>query len=89
MKPPLHPCFLVLILGLAPAWLGAQKLEVPDWAWPGTATHQQVPPPVDFHRPTKTWHAALGVFEGQSDVGGPLLPGSSSYDPSTQRYTLT
>ncbi len=61
---------------------------VPEWALPGSATHHQVPPPVGFHRPTINFATPLGVFEGQSDIGGPLLPGSASYDAVTKRYTI-
>jgi hypothetical protein len=31
----------------------------------------------------------LGQFEGESDVGGPKLAGSGSYDSATQEYTLS
>ena len=68
--------------------LSAQTPNVPDWALPGSATHKQVPPPTDFHRPTVTVTSPIGIFEGQSDVGGPLLPGSSFYDAATQQYTI-
>jgi hypothetical protein len=47
-----------------------------------------VPPPADFHRPTKSFATPLGLFEGQSDIGGPLLPGSASYDAGTKQYTI-
>lgn len=65
------------------------KIEVPDWALPGSATHKQVPPPLDFHRPALTNHTPIGIFEGQSDVGGALVPGSSRYNPSGKQYTIT
>lgn len=32
---------------------------------------------------------ALGIFEGQSDIGTVLHPGSAAYDPSRNTYTLT
>ncbi len=32
--------------------------------------------------------ANLGVFQGQADVGDPKNAGSSSYDPSSQTYTI-
>jgi TolB protein len=32
---------------------------------------------------------ALGLFEGQSDVGSVTPPGSANYDPATATYTLT
>jgi len=62
--------------------------QVPEWALPGSPTHQQVPPPADFHRPTVTFNTPIGIFEGQSDIGGPLVPGSAAYDPATKQYTI-
>lgn len=64
------------------------NVQVPDWALPGSATHKQVPPPPDFHRPTKTVNRPLGIFTGQSDVGAALVPGSSSYDKAKGQYTI-
>lgn len=64
------------------------KVEVPDWALPGSATHTQVPPPADFHRATRTSNTPLGIFEEQSDVGAALVPGSSSYNSATKQYTI-
>ena len=88
MKLPLRSVAAVLVLGATSCPLGARTPEIPDWAWPGSATHQQVPPPADFHRPTQNFATPLGVFEGQSDIGGPLLPGGASYDDATQRYAI-
>jgi hypothetical protein len=62
--------------------------SVPDWAQPGSATHKQVPPPADFHRPTTTFNTPIGIFDGQSDVGSAVVPGSASYDPTTNAYTI-
>ena len=62
--------------------------QVPDWALPGSPTHKQVPPPADFHRPAVTFNQPIGVFEGQSDIGGPLVPGSAGYDATTGSYTI-
>jgi len=62
---------------------------VPDWALPQSATHKQVPPPPDFHRPTRTDNSPIGIFDGQSDVGGALVAGSSSYNSVTNQYTIT
>src|SRR6478736_1292171 len=62
--------------------------EVPDWAQPGSATHQQVAPPADFHRATTTFNTPIGAFEGQSDIGSAVVPGSASYDPATKAYTI-
>ncbi|HVZ63174.1 MAG TPA: hypothetical protein VG936_01195 [Lacunisphaera sp.] len=89
----MNPRRLVVVLslaflpGLAPVW--AAGLEVPDWALPGSAKHKQVPPPAGFHRDTVTIAEPIGMFEGQADVGGPLLPGSASFDAATGRYTIT
>jgi hypothetical protein len=60
----------------------------PSWAEPGSPTHTQVPPPADFHRPSRTDQTPLGIFDGQSDIGSALVPGSSSFDPATGRYTI-
>ncbi len=62
--------------------------QVPDWAQPGSSTHQQVPPPADFHRPTVTFDKPIGIFENQSDIGGPLVPGDATFDPATKQYTI-
>jgi hypothetical protein len=59
----------------------------PAWAEPGSASHAQVAPPTDFHRPT-TFETPIGIFEGQSDVGSALAPGSASFDASTGKYTI-
>ncbi|MGB3628048.1 MAG: hypothetical protein WBA18_01035, partial [Terracidiphilus sp.] len=51
--------------------------SAPAWAQPGSATHTQVAPPADFHRPSRNFETPLGVFEGQSDIGAALVPGSA------------
>jgi len=87
---------LAVILWISPHWLSAQTTpaqttpvpDVPDWALPGSPTHTQYPPPADFHRPSKNFDTPIGIFEGQSDIGGPLVPGSASYDPATKEYTV-
>jgi len=89
MKLPRLPVLLALVIGSTPRALPAETPIVPDWARPGSSTHQQVPPPADFHRPTVTDAKPIGIFEGQSDIGGPLLPGDSSYDPAAKRYTIS
>jgi hypothetical protein len=66
----------------------SSPIELPDWARPGSDTHRQVAPPADFHRPTRTIEEPIGLFEGQSDVGGAVVPGHASYDPATQQYTI-
>src|SRR5215470_7053296 len=63
-------------------------VDVPDWALPQSATHKQVPPPADFHRASVTTSERIGQFDGQSDVGGALAPGSASYDPGAKTYTI-
>ncbi len=87
MTPP-RLYLLALIVSIAPQFLCAQTPEVPDWAQPGSATHQQVPPPAGFHRSSKTFATPIGIFEGQTDIGGALVPGSASYDASTKQYTI-
>jgi hypothetical protein len=62
--------------------------QAPDWAQPGSATHKQVAPPPDFHRPSTTFDTPIGIFTGQSDIGSALVPGSASYDPATGAYTI-
>jgi hypothetical protein len=77
-----------MVLCLAPQIALAQTTEVPDWALPASPTHQQVSPPKDFHRPARTTLEPIGIFEGQSDVGAALVPGSSSYDSTIKKYTI-
>jgi hypothetical protein len=60
----------------------------PAWAQPGSATHAQVAPPADFHRPSTNLEAPIGIFEGQSDIGSALVPGSASYDSVGRKYTI-
>jgi hypothetical protein len=80
---------VVCAASLAPFELDAQqKPEVPDWALPGSATHKQVAPPPDFHRPTKTIDGKIGIFDGQSDVGSALVEGSASFDAAAKKYTI-
>jgi hypothetical protein len=79
--------FLALVLCAAHPLI-CQTPAVPDWAQPGSPTHVQVPPPVDFHRPSKNFDTPIGIFQGQSDIGGPVTPGSASYDAATKRYTI-
>ena len=62
--------------------------DVPDWALPQSATHKQVPPPADFHRASVTFDTPVGQFDGQTDVGGALAPGSASYDAAAKIYTI-
>jgi len=91
------PTFVAVWLVVAAARLGypqtsqtpaPSKPEVPAWAQPGSATHTQVAPPPDFHRPSRNFDTPIGIFEGQSDIGSAVVPGSASYDASTQQYTI-
>jgi len=87
---------LALTLGAASHMLHAQAPTapvtappaVPDWAQPGSPTHVQVPPPADFHRPSRYFDTPIGVFQGQSDIGAAVVSGSASYDASTKQYTI-
>jgi hypothetical protein len=79
---------LVIILCTAPHLLFAQATPVPDWAQPGSPTHKQVAPPADFHRPSRNFDAPIGLFQGQSDIGAAIVPGSATYDARTQEYTI-
>lgn len=85
-------CSLLVFPALWCLSLGAQaqagQPQVPEWALPGSATHQQVPPPADFHRDTVTFNKPIGMFENQSDVGGPLVPGDATFDAATKQYTI-
>jgi hypothetical protein len=91
------PSMLILLLCVAPHLLRGQAAgspaaatpTVPDWAQPGSPTHVQVPPPADFHRPSRNFDVPIGVFQGQSDIGAAVVPGNASYDATTQQYTLT
>jgi hypothetical protein len=60
----------------------------PTWAQPASATHTQVAPPSDFHRPTTTFETPIGIFQGQSDVGSALVPGSATFDSAKGEYTI-
>src|SRR6201990_937785 len=63
--------------------------NVPDWALPQSSTHKQVAPPAGFHRASVTFDDKVGAFDAQTDVGGPLVPGSASYDATSGTYTIT
>jgi hypothetical protein len=67
---------------------GVRPPVVPSWAQPGSATRVQVPPPPDFHRPSRTFEIPIGIFDGQSDVGAALVPGNAAYNPVAKQYTV-
>ena len=71
-----------------PGTQGTTTPPVPEWAQPGSATHSQVAPPPEFHRPSRNFYTPIGIFAGQSDIGGAVVPGSASYDPGTKQYTI-
>jgi hypothetical protein len=76
------------MLCTAPHLLRAQAPNVPAWAQPGSATHVQVAPPADFHRPGRNFDAPIGLFEGQTDIGAAVVPGGAHYDAGTKQYTI-
>jgi len=95
----MRTCLLaaLAVLSVSPA-LGQSSLipppsppgiEVPDWALPQSPTHRQVAPPADFHRASVTFGKPVGQFENSSDVGGPLVPSTASYDPASKTYTIS
>lgn len=79
---------LHLLSAQAPATSAPPQSAVPDWALPGSPTHKQVPPPPDFHRPSRNIDTPIGLFEGQSDIGSALVPGSANYDAEAKQYTI-
>jgi hypothetical protein len=87
----LQAALLVLALNTAPLLLHAQAQTTPaapDWSLPGSPTHKQIPPPPDFHRASRNFDTPIGIFQGQSDIGAALVPGSASYDSATKTYTI-
>ena len=74
--------------GAAPSQPEASAPAAPDWAQPGSPTHKQIPPPQEFHRPTITFNTPIGMFTGQSDIGGPLVPARATYDAGAKQYTI-
>jgi hypothetical protein len=83
------PVGIMLSLAAAPILVAAQSPSAaPTWAQPGSATHTQTAPPSDFHRPSKTFETPIGIFDGQSDVGSAIVPGSASHDAASGQYTV-
>jgi hypothetical protein len=78
----------LLVCCAFPVAQAADPPAVPEWAQPGSATRQQVAPPADFHRASTHFATPIGIFEGQSDIGSAVVPGSASYDPATRQYTI-
>lgn len=82
---------IALALSAAPFLVHAQisaAPAAPDWAQPGSATHTQVAPPPDFHRASTNFDTPVGIFDGQSDIGSAVAPGSATYDRATKQYTI-
>ena len=71
-----------------PCLLRAQTPVAPAWAQPGSATQTQVAPPADFHRPGKNFETPIGIFDGRSDIGSAVVPGSANFEPGAKRYTI-
>jgi hypothetical protein len=88
MKTPRRLSLFVWIACATPLLSGAETPVAPEWSQPGSATRQQVAPPADFRRPSTHLAESIGIFEGQSDVGSALVPGSASYDAATGAYTI-
>jgi hypothetical protein len=78
----------VVNAGPATAADAPAKPQAPEWAQPGSATRTQVAPPQDFRRPTTTFNTPIGIFDGQSDIGTAVVPGSASYDAASGSYTI-
>ena len=60
--------FVLLVCATTPpvraqAGGAVQAPAVPEWAQPGSSTHVQVPPPADFHRPSRNFETPIGVFQ--------------------------
>jgi hypothetical protein len=83
---------LCVAFGGAPLLLGTQSgtapAQAPAWAQPGSASHTQVAPPPDFHRPARDYPGRIGIFDAQADVGGALVPGNASFDAASAAYTV-
>ena len=78
---------ITLCLGAASApRAGARRTAVGAAGLRRTTCRWRRPP--DFHRPSKNFDTPIGIFEGQSDIGSALVPGSASYDAATKQYTI-
>ena len=88
LRPSFYTFLLVAVVCVAPPLSGQTPQVAPAWSQPGSATHQQVAPPAEYHRPPVNFNTPIGVFEGQSDVGSPIVTGSASFDAATKQYTI-
>ncbi len=82
------PGFLVASILLESQTLSSPTQAAPAWAQPGSSTHTQTAPPSDFHRPSKNFDVPIGIFDGQSDVGSAVVPGSANYDAAAGQYAV-
>ena len=74
---------------VTPPAAGGTRPQAPEWAYPGTATRTQVPPPPDFRRASTHFKTPIGIFDGQSDIGTAVVPGRASFDAASGTYTIT
>jgi hypothetical protein len=92
MKLLCSSLLLTSFIFTSPHFASAQAAQsapaVPAWSQPGSPTHVQTAPPPDFHRPSRDFDTPIGLFEGQSDIGSAVVPGSAAYDPATRQYTI-
>ena len=88
MKTTVFACLTLAAFNASAMRAQSPAPVVPDWSLPGSPTHKQVAPPPDYHKPSKDFVAPIGVFDGQSDIGGPAMAGSASYDGATKQYTI-
>jgi hypothetical protein len=88
MRATVFACLTLAALSVCAMRAQNPAPVVPDWSLPGSPIHKQVAPPSDYHRPSKDFVAPIGVFDGQSDIGGPAMEGSASYDAATKQYTI-
>ncbi|MEA1676005.1 biopolymer transporter Tol [Nitrospirillum sp. BR 11163] len=81
------PAWAQEVPGTSPANSAPGTPTAPDWAYPDYPGHRQVAPPADFHRPSRVEDTPIGLFDGQADVGGALVPGQGTVQDG--RYTIT
>jgi hypothetical protein len=82
------PFSLIGLAAISGSLFAQSASKVPDWAQPGSATHTQVAPPADFHRASTNFAMPIGIFEGQSDIGSAVVPGSADFNTATKQYTI-
>lgn len=65
IKPSRLTSVLLFALCVVQILSAADTIVVQDWVLWGSATHQQVPPPAGFTRPSVNFDVPLGVFTGR------------------------